>query len=76
MTEKTIIRSAEAAKLLGVTEGALRQMRSKHKVPYYKNRTGARVYYLKSELEEWMLGTRIATDVEIKSRAINEINNL
>ena len=70
MTEKRIIGNAEAAKLLGVTESALRQMRYKHTIPYYKNRTGARVYYLVSELEDWMLATRIATAAEVEEQAI------
>ncbi len=73
MTEKTIMRSAEAAKFLGVTEGALRQMRYKHTIPYYKNKTGKFTYYLKSELEEWMLATRIATDDEVKAQAVKDL---
>ena len=73
MTQRTILNSADAAKLLGVTEGALRQMRHKHVIPYYKSRTGARVYYLQSELEEWMLATRIATNAEIEEKVIKEL---
>ena len=74
MSERKIIGNDEAAKLLGVTEGALRQMRHKHTIPYYKNRTGARVYYLQSELEDWMLATRIATASEVEEKAIMEVN--
>lgn len=70
MVEKRIIGNAEAAELLGVTESALRQMRYKHTIPYYKNRTGARVYYLVNELEDWMLATRIATAAEVEEQAI------
>lgn len=73
MTERKIIGNAEAAKLLGVTENALRQMRYKHVIPYYKNKTGARVYYLQSDLEEWMLATRIATNAEIQDKVIKDM---
>lgn len=73
MMQRTILGNAEAAKLLGVTESALRQMRYKHTIPYYKNKTGARVYYLQNELEDWMLATRIATADEVKEQAINNI---
>ena len=73
MTERKIIGNAEAAKLLGVTENALRQMRYKHVIPYYKNKTGARVYYLQSDLEEWMLATRIATNAEIQDKLIKDM---
>lgn len=73
MTEKRIIGNAEAAKLLGVTQSALRQMRYKHTIPYYKNRTGARVYYLQSELEDWMLSVRVPTASEVEEQALKEI---
>ena len=73
MTERKIIGNAEAAQLLGVTEGALRQMRHKHTIPYYKNRTGARVYYLQNELEDWMLATRVATASEVEEQATKEL---
>ena len=73
MIERTILGNAEAAKLLGVTEGALRQMRYKHIIPYYKNRTGARVYYLQNELEDWMLATRIPTATEVEEQATKEL---
>lgn len=70
MSEKRIIGNAEAAKLLGVTESALRQMRYKKTIPYYKNRTNSRVYYLLNELEDWMLATRVATRDEVIENAI------
>ena len=73
MTERKIIGNAEAARLLGVTESALRQMRYKHVIPYYKNRTGARVYYLQSELEDWMLSVRVPTASEVEEQALKEI---
>lgn len=73
MIERKIIGNAEAAQLLGVTESALRQMRYKHTIPYYRNRTGARVYYLQNELEDWMLATRVATAAELEEQAIKEL---
>ncbi len=73
MAEKTIISNTEAANLLGVTLSALKSMRHKHTIPYYKNKTGSRVYYLKSELEEWMLATRIATADEVKEKAATDL---
>ena len=73
MTERKILRNAEAAKLLGVTESALRQMRYKRTIPFYKNRTGSRVYYLQNELEEWMLATRIKTVDEVQEEATKAI---
>ena len=73
MTEKKIIGNAEAAKLLGVTESALRQMRYKHSIPYYRSRTGGRVFYLQSELEDWMLAVRVPTAVEVEEQAIKEM---
>ena len=73
MIERKILRNAEAARLLGVTEGALRQLRFKKKIPFYKNATGSRVYYLQNELEEWMLATRIKTVDEVQEEATKAI---
>ena len=73
MMERKILKNAEAAKLLGVTEGALRQLRFKKKIPYYRNATGSRVYYLQNELEEWMLATRIKTVDEVQEEATKAI---
>lgn len=73
MAERKILGNAEAAKLLGVTEGSLRQMRYTHTIPYYKNKTGSRVYYLQSELEDWMLATRIATADEVNEKVTKEM---
>ena len=73
MTERKIIGNAEAAKLLGVTESALRQMRYKHTIPYYKNKTGARVYYVESELMDWALAVRVPTAEEVEEQATKEL---
>lgn len=73
MTGKTIIKSEEAAEFLGVTIAALRQMRHEKKVPYYKNRTGRRVYYVKEELAEWMLAFRVPTKQELEQRVLREM---
>ena len=71
--ERKILKNAEAARLLGVTESALRQLRFKKKVPFYKNATGSRCYYLQNELEEWMLATRIKTVDEVQEEATKAI---
>ena len=73
MTEKRILGSVEAAKLLGTTIGNLAVMRSKRLVPYYKSAGGHRVYYLQSELEAWMLATRVATASEVEEQAIKAV---
>ena len=73
MMERKILKNAEAARLLGVTESALRQLRFKKKVPFYKNATGSRCYYLQNELEDWMLATRIKTVDEVQEEATKSI---
>jgi hypothetical protein len=73
MTERKIINNAEAAALLGVTESALRQMRYKHTIPYYRNKTGARVYYVENELIDWMLAVRVPTAAEVEEQARREL---
>ena len=70
MAEKIILRNEEVASMLGITENSLRQMRHKRQIPYYKSR-GRRVYYLKSEIEEWALALRVATKQENEERAFS-----
>ena len=70
MNEKVILKNKEVALMLGITENSLRQMRHNRQIPYYKSR-GRRVYYLKSEIEEWALALRVATKQEIEERAFS-----
>jgi len=73
MTERKILGSVEAAKMLGTTIGNLAVMRYKKLVPYYKSAGGHRVYYLQNELEDWMLATRVATASEVEEQATKEL---
>lgn len=42
-------------------------------IPYYK--TGKKLSFKKSEIDEWLNATRSKTDAEIEADAINYINN-
>lgn len=64
---KEALTATEVALMLDVTEGHIRALTSKKKIPYYK--CGTKTYYKKSEIERWMLSQRVATQDEIEQQA-------
>lgn len=67
MLSKGVLIIPEAAQYLGVSEQWVRQMVCKKDIPYYKK--GKRVYFKKSELDEWMCSERVATNAEVEYTA-------
>lgn len=59
---KNVLDVREVAAMLGVTVDHIRHLVSSRSIPHYKK--GARVFFRKSEIEEWQLETRIATHAE------------
>lgn len=68
---KNVLDVRETATMLGVTVDHIRHLVSSRSIPHYKK--GARVYFKKSEIEDWQLETRIATHAELKSAAATHI---
>ena len=58
----------EAAAFTGFSEGHLYRLTSGKQIPHYKK--CRKLYFKKSELEEWMLERRVSTQAEIESRAV------
>lgn len=63
-----IMGSDDAAHYLGISKSTLYKFTSDNVVPYYKP-TGKRIYFKKSELEEWMLNNRSMSRDEIEQKA-------
>lgn len=57
----------QAAKLLSMTKSTVYKMTSRMEIPYYKR--AKRIYFKKSELEEWLLKIRKKTHEEIELEA-------
>ena len=51
----------------GLSKGHLYRLTSNRQIPYFKK--NRKLYFKKSELEEWMLERRIPTEEEIQSQA-------
>ncbi len=55
---------AQAAKYLGITDGALYKLTYKNEIAFYKPH-GKRIYFLKSELDKWIFARRSRPKAEI-----------
>lgn len=65
---KSVLNIREAAFILGMTERSIREKVRNHEIPAYKPNIN-RIYFRKSELEQWMLQNRSKSMAEIHSEA-------
>lgn len=65
---KTVLNLEEAVVFTGLSKGHLYRLTSEKKIPYYKK--CRKLYFKKSEIEEWMLECKILTDDKINTKAI------
>lgn len=63
---KSVLNTGEVALLLGISESRVRHLAGERNIPHY--RQGAKLYFNKSEIEQWQMQTRIPTNAEIESR--------
>jgi excisionase family DNA binding protein len=68
MIEKVFLTTKEAAAYLGMALSYLYKLTAKKSIPFYTP-TGKKIYFKKSELDEWMNRGRVATNEENESRA-------
>lgn len=64
---KRVFTQEEAALFLGISRAYLYKLTSDRKVPYYKR--GKTIYFLKEELEDWMLERKLKAEDEIEREA-------
>ncbi|MBD5312482.1 MAG: helix-turn-helix domain-containing protein [Bacteroides sp.] len=65
---KEVLNVREAAAMLGISADRVRHLVSDKVLPHYRNAAG-RVTFLRSELTDWCLATRVPTQKEIESQA-------
>ena len=65
---KEVLTSKEAAKYMGISMGYLYALTSKHLIPYSKP-MGRKCYFNRTELETWLQGNHIASDIEVRQNA-------
>ena len=67
ISSKTVLDFEETILFTGLSKGHLYRLTSNRQIPYFKK--NRKLYFKKSELEEWMLERRIPTEEEIQSQA-------
>lgn len=64
---KSVLDLTEAALFTGFSIGHIYRLTSKKQIPHFKK--NRKLYFKKSELEDWMLENKIASNAEISSEA-------
>lgn len=67
LNSKEVLDVEEVALMLNVSKSRIYHLVSSRNIPHYKQ--GKKVYFKKSEIEEWKLQDRIPTNAEIDSKA-------
>lgn len=67
-----VLEVADVAVMINRTENRVRHLVRERAIPHYCNERG-RITFLKSEVEEWMLGQRVSTQTELRSKASTHI---
>ena len=71
ISAKTILDLDEAALFTGFSKGHLYRLTSQREIPHYKK--SRKLYFKKTELEDWMLEYKVETAANIESRAATYI---
>lgn len=64
---KSVLDLTEAALFTGFSVGHIYRLTSKKEIPHFKK--SRKLYFKKSELEDWMLENKVASNAEISSEA-------
>lgn len=64
---KNVLDLQEAVILTGFSKGQLYRLTSNKQIPHFKK--NQKLYFKKSELEDWMLENKVLSEAEINSRA-------
>lgn len=71
--QKDVLNIDEAALMMGLSKQTIYSMCRDRTIPHYKSKGGKKSYFKKSELEEWMLDTRVTTVQTIDADAIKRV---
>lgn len=67
ISSKTVLDITEAAAFTGYSESHIYNLTSRRAIPHYKK--NRKLYFRKTELEEWLLERQVKTNREIRSEA-------
>lgn len=68
ITSKAVLTASEAAAYLGISLSSLYKMTMRKQIPHSKP-NGKMCYFLRTELEAWLMSNRVATADELQDRA-------
>ncbi len=71
---KQVLNLNEAAKYLDISKSHLYKLTSRKEIPFYCPQ-GKRLYFKKSELDQWLTRNRSASLTELETRAANYLFN-
>ncbi|WP_276962183.1 helix-turn-helix domain-containing protein [Bacteroides graminisolvens] len=71
LSAKTVLQLDDACILTGLKKSTLYVMTCERRIPHYKN--NGRVYFDRTEIENWMKQNRIATAQEIDQQATSYV---
>lgn len=76
LQNKVVLNIDEVAQFTGLSKLYLYKLTSKNEIPHSKP-NGKNVFFNKSEIEEWLLRNRQATNEELEAEAVNySVNRL
>jgi excisionase family DNA binding protein len=70
---KTVLTLDDLCLLTGLSKSHLYKLTCWGKIPYYKTNQGKRLYFDRSEIENWMKSTRFKTVDQIEKDVANDL---
>lgn len=67
ISAKSVLNTRELALMLDISQDRIRHLVSARNIPHY--RQGNRIFFKKSEIEDWQLQHRVPTNDEIQCKA-------
>lgn len=65
-----VLNVEDTATMLGITPDRVRHLAAKREIPFYKR--NGKLWFKKSEVEEWLTSHRVASDDEITVNAVTQ----
>jgi predicted DNA-binding transcriptional regulator AlpA len=71
---KDYLDSQDACFFLGISKSTLYKMNLRKELPYFKPRNSKKVYYLRTDLVEYITQNKLMSQAEITEHSINFLN--
>lgn len=75
LVQKNIMTVDDLSTYLGLQPSYIRKMTHNREIPHYKP-SGKKLYFLRGEIDEWVLSARVNTAEEIRSEAKSRLRKL